>query len=68
MGNFHLRGYSSVGPPSNPGIMSDKPAELIGPSVCLYSGIVGRRDRGGDGRLPNGSRQDQVTSAAPFVG
>lgn len=68
MGNSHLRGYSSVSPPSDPRVMSDKPAELIGPSVCLYSGIIGRRDRGGDGRLPDGSRQDQVASAAPFAG
>jgi hypothetical protein len=68
MGNSHLRGFSSVSPPSDPRIISDEPDKLIGPSVCVHSGTVGRRDRGGHGRLPDGSRQDQTASAAPFAG
>lgn len=68
MGNSHLRGYLSVSLPSDPRIMSDKPAELIGPSFCVHSGTAGRSDRGGHGRLPDGSRQDQIASAAPFAG
>jgi hypothetical protein len=68
MGNSHLRGYLSVSLPSDPRIMSDKPAELIGPSFCVHSGTAGRSDRGGHGRLPDGSCQDQIASAAPFAG
>jgi hypothetical protein len=68
MGNSHLRGYSSVSSPSDPGIISYKRAELIYSSFGVHSGTAGGSDRGGHGRLPDGSRQDQIASAAPFAG